>query len=242
VAALLAAARVVERRPPREGAWPFAFAEPEDLAALYAACDGLRTEDGAIVLGRGELRDATRWLVLDRALDWGEDLVVVGERLDSVVVLDLDLGGERAGGGVLEAPTDDLRALERVASDVVAWATLHACAGDDPAPPPEVLAARASDAEDAAALDAALARPWYPGHDAARSRAWARLGELRAREGAKERALAAFERSVEARVRTVPRGAEAREGQRAWSACALAARRAGDPELARLCEERGAAS
>ena len=71
--------------------------------------------------GRGELGDVTRWLVLEKGLAWADDLVVIGERRDSVLVLDFDERGARAGGGVLEAGSDDLEALERVATDVVGY-------------------------------------------------------------------------------------------------------------------------
>ena len=94
-----------------------------DLAALYDRCDGVALDDGVRIFGRGELGDVTRWLVLEKGLAWADDLVVIGERRDSVLVLDFDERGARAGGGVLEAGSEDLEALERVATDVVGYLT-----------------------------------------------------------------------------------------------------------------------
>src|SRR5450432_3139795 len=111
---LLGSPRVVEKKPHRDVAWPIGHAEPPDLSALYAACDGLELDDGTRLFGRGELRDVTEWLVLEKGLAWGDDFVIVGERRDIVVVLDLDVRGERAGGGALETGVDDLGVFERV--------------------------------------------------------------------------------------------------------------------------------
>src|SRR5438552_2000812 len=88
--ALLASPRVVEKKPPRDVAWPIAHPEPPDLAALYALCDGLVLDTGVRLFGRGELHDVTQWLILEKALGWTDDRIVVGERRDVVVVLDLD--------------------------------------------------------------------------------------------------------------------------------------------------------
>src|SRR2546421_9137276 len=96
---LLASPRVVETNPPRQVDWPIAHSEPADLAALYQLCDGLRLDDGVRLFGRGELGDVTQWLVLEKGLGWPDDLLVVGERRDAVIVLDLDVGNQRAGGG-----------------------------------------------------------------------------------------------------------------------------------------------
>lgn len=237
---VLASTRIVERKAPRDGAWSVPHPEPADVAALHAACDGLVFDGGAVLLGRGELWDATRWLVLDKALDWPDDLVVVGERRDLVVVLDLDVRGERAGGGVLEAPSDELATFERVASDVVAWAAIQAGAGVDPAPPAEVAAQVAARAGDLDALDAALARGFYPGGDARFATFALRLGAMRAAAGEAERAMSAFERAVEARARVVRRGAEGRERAAAWRAAAQASREVGAKEIAAACEAKGA--
>jgi hypothetical protein len=108
-------------RPPRDIAWPLALPIPPDLRALYAVCDGLKTRDGFTLLGKGELKDVTDWLVLDKGLGWPSDYVVVGERHDMVVVVDLDVEGTRGGGGVLEAPNDALESFEPAACDLVAY-------------------------------------------------------------------------------------------------------------------------
>lgn len=243
IEALLAAPRITEKKPPREGAWSAPHMEPDDLAALYAACDGLAIDEGGVLLlGEGELWDATRWLVLDKALDWPDDLLVVGERRDRVVVLDLDVEGVRAGGGVLEASSDELETFERVASDVVAWASIHAGGSPDPSPPAEVAAATALEAGDRGALEAALLRGFYPGSDARLAAFALRLGAMCVASGEPERAMRAFERSVAARTRTVRRGAEERERALAWRAAAQASRAAGSIELAEACEARAAAA
>ena len=116
---LLSSPEILERRPPRNVDWPVAHPEPDDLAELYRVSDGLVLPGGLTLLGRGELADVTAWLVMAKGLSWPDDLVVVGERPGAVIVLDLDVRGERAGGGVLEAGADDLAAFERVASSVV---------------------------------------------------------------------------------------------------------------------------
>ncbi len=238
VARLLASSGVQRVAPPRAGVpWPFAAPEPDEVAALYAQCDGLELGDGAVVLGRGELADVTSWLVLDRALDWPPDLVVVGERGDLVVALDLDVDGARAGGGVVEVPTDDLRAFTRVAGGLVGWAELHAGLADATAPP-EVLARAMIDAGDCDGLVHALAAPWYPGQDALAATAWLALGRLHAVEGARGSALAAFEQHVELRASLVGRGAREAEEARAWRGAAHEAARVGDEALAQACRDR----
>src|SRR5258708_28632114 len=98
---LLASPRVTDKKPHRDVAWPIPHAEPPDLSALYLVCDGLELDEGTHVFGRGELRDVTDWLILEKGLAWSDDLVIVGERRDIVIVLDLDVRGERAGGGGL---------------------------------------------------------------------------------------------------------------------------------------------
>src|SRR6266851_4878494 len=92
VARLLQSPRVRGTRPRRDVAWPVPHPEPPDLSALYAVCDGLELADGVRLFGRGELGDVTQWLVLEKGLGWPDDLVVVGERRDVVIVLDLDVG------------------------------------------------------------------------------------------------------------------------------------------------------
>src|SRR5262249_21956786 len=85
IATLLRSPRFARVVPPRPDArWAVPHAMPPDLAALYQLCDGLVTENGFTLLGCGELHDTTRWLVLDRALGWPDDLVVIGERAASV--------------------------------------------------------------------------------------------------------------------------------------------------------------
>ena len=142
---VLASPRIARIVPPRADApWGAPHPAPPDLDALYRSCDGLVTENGFTLLGRGEVFDTTRWLVLDKALSWPDDLLVIGERTASVVVVDLDVHGSRAGGGVLEAASDDLETFERVASDALAYISLQ-IGLLDPAPPAEVRARRAAD-------------------------------------------------------------------------------------------------
>jgi hypothetical protein len=235
---LLASPRVRERKPPRGAAWPIAHAEPADLGALYELCDGLALDDGARVFGRGELHDVTQWLVLEKALAWPDDLVVVGERRDVVVVLDLDVAGARAGGGVLEIGADDLGAFDRVASSVLGYLLVHAGEGPEPNAPPEVAARRAARDEDREALERELARPMYPGQDRLFASLAVELGALAAQAGEVERALGAFARSVEARVRSVTRDAAPSERSAGWRAAAIASRARGAVAVADACESR----
>lgn len=232
VDALLGSGRARRVRPPRDVAWPVEHREPPDLAALYARCDGLELDDGATILGRGELAATTSWLVLDRGLDWPGDWVVVGERGDAVVVLDLDVEARRAGGGVLEIASDDLGAPARVATDVVGWALARASVEDALAAPPEVAAAAAARARDRATLRGELARPFYPGASALEARLWLSLGELELAAGAADDAWAAFERSVEARVSERAAASREREARAAWGAVARACSLAGHEEHA----------
>src|SRR5579859_2215730 len=235
---LLASPRVVERKPARHVAWPVPHPEPADLAALYAACDGLLLDDGVRLFGRGELRDVTQWLVLEKGLAWADDLVVVGERRDMVVVLDLDVAGQRAGGGVLEVGADDLGAFDRVASGVLAYLLVRSGAGVDDIAPPEPSARRAAREEDRVLLNRALARPLYPGQDRLLASLAVDLGALHAAAGDRERALAAFARSVEARLHSVSRDAEDAERAAGWRAAAIASRARGADAIADECEAR----
>lgn len=238
IRAVLASPRVLRILPPRADApWAAPYAAPADLQALYEACDGLVTENGFTLLGRGEIHDATRWLVLDRALGWPEDLLVIGERTASAVVLDLDVNGVRAGGGVLEAASDDLESFERVASDAVAYVELQVGLAD-PAPPPEVLAGRAAEAGDREKLEAELARPAYPGQERRRAALLHELGRMHAFHKDEARALAAFERSADARAGLVRKGAAERERAAAWKAAAITALGAGAEAVAAMCEAR----
>jgi hypothetical protein len=236
---LIASPRVVRVNPARTDApWSFRHPQPPDLVALYAACDGLELDDGARIFGRGELSDVTSWLVLEKGLSWPDDMFVAGERRDIVIVVDLDAGGTRAGGGVLEVGADDLGSFERVASDVVGYLLARTGAGDDPAPPAEIAAKRAAAAGDRAALEKALARPMYPGSGRAVAALFLELGALAAAGGDGESALRAFERSVGARLSAVGRGGREVERRAAWSAAAHVARTHGADVIAARCEDR----
>jgi hypothetical protein len=238
VARLLSCPRVREKKPPREVGWPIAHPAPPDVEALYAACDGLLLEDGVRLFGKGELGDTTQWLILEKGLGWPDDLLVIGERRDVVIVLDLDTRSARAGGGVLEAGSDDLEALERVASGVVSYLLVRAGAGDDAAPPPEVAARRAATAGDPVALEHELARPMYPGHGRLLASLAIDLGGLWAAAGDAGRAMSAFARAVDARIASVGRGAREAERVAAWLAAGHGARARGAEAIALACEAR----
>jgi hypothetical protein len=241
-ARLLASPRVRNAVPPRPDAtWPFSHSEPPDLVAFYAACDGVELDDGVRIFGHGELRDVTAWLVLEKGLSWPEDLIVAGERRDSVIALDLDVGGVRAGGGVLEVGADDLGSFERVASGVLDYLLIRSGAGEDMAPPPEVEARRAARAGDRDTLERALRRPMYPGSERGMAALWLELGALHAAAGDAERALGAFEQSVAARLSAVGRGGRDVERVAAWTAAAHVARTRGAPGIAAECERRSRA-
>jgi hypothetical protein len=236
---LLASPRVVRAVPARPDAvWPFSYPEPADLTALYAVCDGLELDDGVRIFGRGELRDVTAWLMLEKGLSWPEDLIVAGERRDIVVVLDLDVDGVRAGGGLLEVGTDDLGSFERVASGLLDYLLVRAGAGEDIAPPPEIDARNAARAGDRGALQRALGRPMYPGSERVLAALCLELGALHADAGDAERTLHAFEQSVEARLRAVGRGGRHAERVAAWTAAAHVARTRGADAVAVECEAR----
>lgn len=241
VRALLASPRIVEKKRPRAADWPVAHPEPADFAALYAACDGLVLDDGVRIFGRGELSDVTQWLVLEKGLAWPDDMVVIGERRDMVVVLDLDVRAERAGGGVLEVGADDLGAFDRVASGALAYLLVRSGAGADDAAPPEPSARRAARDQDRAALERELARPIYPGQDRLVASLAVELGALHAAAGDRDRALAAFTRSVDARLRSVTRDAEAAEHAAGWRAAAIASRAHAAAAIADECEARARA-
>ncbi|HVY47524.1 MAG TPA: hypothetical protein VHB21_16660, partial [Minicystis sp.] len=149
---------VASSAPPSRSSWPSALAEPADLAALYAATDGLELADGTRILPRGEIARATAWLVEDKALDWFGDLLVVGERDALVLVRDLDAGGERAGGGLLEAPTDGLEELRRVALGVVEYRAARLGLPEHAPIAPERAAREAIALRDPDAIEAAVAR------------------------------------------------------------------------------------
>ncbi|WP_129346671.1 hypothetical protein [Sorangium cellulosum] len=233
----------VEARPPSAGAggagaWPADAAEPADVAALYAATDGVELPDGTRILPRGDVARATAWLVEERSLDWEDDLLVVGEREDLVIVLDLDVAGARAGGGVLEVPTDGLASFQRVARSVVGYLERRLGVPGAEAASPEVRAREAAARRDLPALAAALAEPMYPGAERQVAHAALTLGALLSERG-DEAAMDAFARSVEARMAAAPRGAGAPERAAAWRACEIAAREAGAEAIAAACAARG---
>jgi len=235
---LLASPRVTESKPPRDVAWPISHTEPADLSALYLACDGLELADGTRLFGKGELHDVTEWLVLEKALGWPDDLVIVGERRDIVVVLDLDVRGERAGGGVLETGVDDLGVFERVAGDTVGYLCARAEVPDDVEQPPEIAARRAAELADVSSLERELARPMYPGHERLFASLALDLGSLWAAAGDSERAMSAFSRSVDARIAAVGRGGRDIERAAAWRAAAHASRARAAADVAELCEQK----
>ncbi|WP_437917378.1 hypothetical protein WME73_11170 [Sorangium sp. So ce302] len=238
VAALLACAGV-EARPPAAGAgaWSLALTEPPDLAALYAAADGIALPDGTLILPRGDVARATAWLAEERSLDWARDLLVIGEREDLVIVLDLDVAGARAGGGVLEAPTDGLASFQRVARSVVGYLERRLGVAGAEAAAPEVRAREAAARRDLPALVEALAEAMYPGAERQVAHAALTLGALLSERG-DEAALDAFARSVEARVAAAPRGAAGPERLAAWRACEIVAREAGSEAIAAACAAR----
>ena len=214
-------------------------AEPADLSTLYALSDGLELADATRILARGEIVDATAWLRSERSLEWSADLWVVGEREDLVVIRDLDLAGTRAGGGVLEAPTDGLSAPARVALDVLGY--LEERLGTPGASSPERAAREAAARRDAEALASALAHPFYPGADREVWHAALTLGALRAGAGDAAGAMEAFARAVEARARAAPRGAGESEVRAGWKTCAIAAEKEGAGAVAAACREKAKA-
>ena len=241
VSRLLAAPSVVSQKPARDVPWPLAQREPDDVRAFYGACDGVTLASGVTVMGRGELHDVTQWLVLDKGLSWPSDLLVVGERRDAVLVLDLDVDGVRAGGGLLEVANDDLGVFERVASGLVAYLLIQAQAGTDPFPPAEVAARKAAAAADAEALAQELARPMYPGHERLASSLALTLGGWLALRGDAEGAWRAFAQSVALRVDSAGRGSAEGERRAAWRAAAHACRSHGLDCFASECEARAGA-
>ncbi|XXY47352.1 hypothetical protein WME91_45850 [Sorangium sp. So ce269] len=240
VAALLAHAGV-EARPAATGAdagaWPAGLAEPPDVAALYAAADGLALPDGTVLLRRGDVARATAWLAEERSLDWAPDLLILGEREDLVIVLDLDVEGARAGGGVLEVPTDGLASFQRVARSVVGYLERRLGVAGAEAASPEVRAREAAARRDVPALAEALAEAMYPGAERQTAHAALTLGALLSERG-DEAAMDAFARSVEARVAAATRGAAGPERLAAWRACEIAAREAGAEAIAAACAAR----
>ncbi|APR81643.1 Hypothetical protein A7982_06992 [Minicystis rosea] len=228
--------RVVTRGAP--SSTPPLAGEPADLAALWAEADGLELADGTRILPRGEIASATAWLVSERALEWGPDLWVIGERDDLVLVRDLDAAHARAGGGVVETPTDGLSTLTRIAMDVTGYLEARLGIASNGPLSPEQEARAAAAQRDATGLAHALSRGFYPGAEREVWQAALALGALRAGSGDAASAMDAFATAVAARVRTVPRGAEASEGASAWRACAVAAEKAGAKDIAAACRAK----
>jgi hypothetical protein len=239
--AVVASARVVETRAPSSAAWTMPLPTPADLDALFAVSDGLTLADGTRILGREEIAPATRWLKEERSVHWADDLLVVGERDDLVIVRDLDLEGRRAGGGVLEAPTDGLESFARVGRDLLGYLAARVGVEGDARPAPEEAAREAIARRDAVALARALEEPFYPGSEALFAHATLVLGEMRAKEGDQEGAMGAFARSVETRARAARRGTETTERAAGWRACARAADAIGASEIAAACRARAGA-
>lgn len=236
--ALLSLPAVVTQAPP-VAADPAHAADPLDLAAFYAACNGLTLRDGTTLLGRDEAAKATAWLIEEKSLHWSDELLLLGERDDLVIVRDADRQGARAGGGVLEAPTDGLSSFKRVSLDLASYLELRAgVQGATPAP--ELAAKEAMAAGDAAALSLALAATFYPGAERDQAHAAQRLAVLLIQAGDEAGALAAFARAVDLRVLAAPRGAGEVERAAAWKAAAMSAEKAGAAAIAAACKSRAA--
>ena len=233
--AIVESSAVIAREPPAPRSEEDA---PWDLAALHAVADGIELADRTRVLGREAGAKATAWLIEEKSLDWDRDLAVIGERDDLVIVHDRDRGGSRAGGGVLEAPTDALSSFRRVALDTLSYLEGRAGIDGDPAVAPERAAREAGERGDVTALAAAIDRGFYPGAERELAHAALRLGALRAATGDEVGAMDAFTRSATARAAGVPRGAETAELAAAWRAAAVVAEMAGSPEIALLCRAR----
>ena len=237
-ARICAAPAITNRRPPGRGAWDLAFDPPEDLAVLWAVAGGIELGDGTRLLGPEDVGAATKWLTEEKSLGWDGDLFVIGERDDLVIVRDLDREGKRAGGGVLEAPTDGLEVFRRVAWDVLGY--LEARLGIEPAPrpTPEIAAQKAASVKDGATLAKVLADPFYPGSEAMAAHAALVLGEILAAAGDDVAAMRAFVRSVSFRVQGARRGAEALERAAGFRAAARVAESVGAKALAEACLTR----
>lgn len=234
LAAVSESGQVVERRAPLEGdarALLQLDALPDDLALFYGACDGLVLADGTTLLNAASVPEATAWMKREHALTWDADMLVLGERLDMAIVRDLDRQGKRAGGGVIEVPHDGLEHGGRVAMDLVGYLE-HRAQLEEQEPPPEVLARRAFEREDRAALEEALARGFYRGAAKELARGYRRLGALHAELGHGELALAAFERVVAIETEGASPRARERHAATAYRACAQAAADVGALSLA----------
>jgi hypothetical protein len=235
--AILASSGVIAKRPSSEAPWPLQLPAPLDVAAFHAMCDGVELDHGVRILGREEVGISTKWLRDEKSLLWEDDMFIIGERDDLVVVRDMDLEGIRAGGGILEAPTDGLESLKRVALDIVGYLEIRV-ALDDVLPAPERLVQIGVRQRHAEMLERALTQPFYPGNEADAALAALTLGELRAQSGAMEAALQAFEQYADLRMRAARRGAEAIERSAAFRAAARTAESVGANDLAELCRQR----
>ena len=235
--AIVESSAVVAREPPAPRSEGEGDA-PWDLAALHAVADGLELADRTRILGREAGAKATAWLIEEKSLDWDADLAVIGERDDLVIVHDRDRGGVRAGGGVLEAPTDALSSFRRVALNTLSYLEGRAGIDGDPSLAPERAAREAGERGDVTALAAAIDQGFYPGAERELAHAALRLGALRAATGDDVGAMDAFTRSATARAAGVPRGAETAELAAAWRAAAVVAEMAGAPAIALSCRAR----
>ncbi|TKD08353.1 hypothetical protein [Polyangium fumosum] len=235
---ICAAQAITKRRPPGQGAWDLARDPPADLAAIWANAGGLELGDGTRLLGPEEVGPATKWLTEEKSLGWDGDLFVIGERDDLVIVRDLDREGRRAGGGVLEAPTDGLEAFRRVAWDVLGYLETRLGFEPAPRPTPEIAAQKAASQKDGATLTRVLAEPFYPGSEAVAAHAALVLGEILAAAGDDVAAMRAFVRSVSFRVQGARRGAEALERAAGFRAAARVAESVGAKALAEACLTR----
>jgi hypothetical protein len=237
MAALVASSSVIAKRSPTTTPWPFPHDAPEDIIALHATCDGLELVDGTRILGRDECAVSTKWLRDEKSLVWEDDLFIIGERDDLVIVRDMDTQGIRAGGGVLEAATDSLESLQRVALDIVGYIELRAGLVDPyPAPERSVrLAVAERNAEDLARV---LSAAFYPGNEGDAALAALTLGELRAQAADTEAALQAFDQYADIRKRSARRGAQSMERIAAYRAAARAAESVGALAIAEVCRDR----
>ena len=234
---IVASPSVIAKRSPTEASWPFEGDPPEDIATLYGTCDGLQLSDGTRILGREECALSTKWLREEKSLVWEDELFIIGERDDLVIVRDLDRQGLRAGGGVLEAATDGLETLKRVALDIVGYVELR-LGLVDPNPAPERVARAAVSERNSDTLTRVLSRAFYPGNEADAALAALTLGELQAQAGHQAAALQAFEQYADLRVRSARRGAGAMERAAAFRAAARAAESVGALDLAEVCRQR----
>lgn len=237
---LVASASVMAKRSPTEAAWPFEGSPPDDLLALHSVCDGLQLNDGTRILGREECAYSTKWLRDEKSLVWEDELFILGERDDLVIIRDLDRENVRAGGGILEAATDGLETLKRVALDIVGYIELR-LGLVDPNPAPEHLARIAVASRDVTALEGVISRAFYPGNEGEAALAALTLGELHARAGREPDALRAFERYADMRACAARRGAQAIERAAAFRAAGRVAESIGALALAEGCYTRAKA-